>query len=61
MADELKEDAFDRTDLIRLVAVTELLLSIAERVDGDLVDEAILAELHELYDRAQSALRVSEH
>lgn len=53
----MNDDGFDRADLIRLVAVTEILLGIAERVDGDIVDEAILAELHELYDRAESALR----
>jgi hypothetical protein len=32
-------------------------LTIAERVDGEIADEAILAELHELCDRAYSALR----
>jgi hypothetical protein len=36
-------------DLIRL--------AVAERVDGEVVDEAILAELYELRDRAYSALR----
>jgi hypothetical protein len=52
----------ERGDLVRLAAATEVLLTIAERVDGDIVDEAILAELHELRDRAHSALRrVSEH
>lgn len=55
-------DPPERGDLIRLAAAAELLLSIAERVDGDLVDEAILAELHELRDRAHSALTgLSEH
>lgn len=43
--------------LVRLVGATELLLSIAEQVNGEIVDEAILAELHELRDRADSALR----
>jgi hypothetical protein len=42
---------------VRLVGATELLLSIAEQVNGEIVDEAILAELHELRDRADSALR----
>jgi hypothetical protein len=51
---------YDRADLIRLIAVTDVLLNIAERVDGDMVDEPLLADLHELRDRAESALRVSE-
>ncbi|MFL5959859.1 MAG: hypothetical protein ACJ75G_06310 [Gaiellaceae bacterium] len=52
----------DRSDLIRLAAASEVLLAIAERVDGEIVDEAILAELYELRDRAVSALRrLSEH
>jgi hypothetical protein len=51
----------DRNEVIRLAAATEVLLTIAERVDGEVVDEAILAELHELHDRAKSALhRLSE-
>ena len=62
MAGALDGDAYDRGELLRLTAVTELLLTIAERVNGDIVDEAILAELHELRDRAYSALgRLSEH
>jgi hypothetical protein len=62
MAGALDGEAYDRGDLTRLTAATELLLTIAERVDGDIVDEAILAELHELRDRAYSALgRLSEH
>lgn len=47
----------DPGDLIRLVAATEVLLAIAERIDGDIADEAILAELHELHDRSRQALR----
>jgi hypothetical protein len=47
----------DRGELVRLVATTELLLSVAERVDGEIADEAILADLYELRDRAHSALR----
>jgi hypothetical protein len=47
----------DRQALIRLAAVTELLLKIAEEIDGEIADEAILAELHELRDRTDSALR----
>ena len=50
-------DAPDRSELLRLAAVTDLLLDLAERVNGDIVDEAILAELHELRDRAELALR----
>jgi hypothetical protein len=44
-------------DLIRLLAATEIALALAERVDGDVADEAIIAELHELHDRARRALR----
>jgi hypothetical protein len=47
----------DDLTLIRLVGATELLLTLAEQVDGEIADEAILAELHELRDRAHSALR----
>jgi hypothetical protein len=47
----------DDLTLIRLVGATELLLTLAEEVDGEIADEAILAELHELRDRAHSALR----
>jgi hypothetical protein len=55
-------DPPERGELIRLAAVVEVLLPIAERVDGEIVDEAILAELYELRERAQSALRqLSEH
>ena len=51
----------DRPDLLRLAAATEVLLSVAERVDGEIADETILAELYELRDRAYSALhRLSE-
>jgi hypothetical protein len=44
-------------DLIRLIAATEIVLAIAERVDADIADDAILAELHELHERARQALR----
>ena len=47
----------DRGELIRLAAATELLLSVAERVDGEIADEVILADLYELRDRADSALQ----
>ena len=48
----------ESSDLIRLIAATEVVLAIAERVDADIADEAILAELHELHERARSALRL---
>jgi hypothetical protein len=48
----------ERGDLIRLAAVLEVLIPVAERVDGEIVDEAILGELYELLDRVQSALRL---
>jgi hypothetical protein len=46
----------DYLALIRLVGATELLLTLAEQVDGEIADEAILVELHELRDRAYAAL-----
>jgi hypothetical protein len=46
----------DVGDLLRLAAATEIVLALAERVDGDVADEAILAELQELLDRARQAL-----
>jgi hypothetical protein len=54
-------DPPERADLVRLVAVTGVLLDVAERVNGEIVDEALLADLYELRDRAESALRVSEY
>jgi hypothetical protein len=51
----------DRGELARLVGATELLLSVAERVDGKIADEATIAALYELRERAYSALlRLSE-
>ena len=46
----------NRNDLARLVGAVELLLSVAERIDGEIADEAILADLYELRDRAYAAL-----
>jgi hypothetical protein len=43
-------------DLLRVAAATAVVLSAAERLDADIVDEATLAELLELHDRAQRAL-----
>lgn len=43
-------------DLLRLAAATEVVLALAERVDGDVADEPMLAELHDLLDRANRAL-----
>jgi hypothetical protein len=57
MAGAVSSEAFDRADLVRLLAVTEVLLDVAQRVDGELVDEALMADLHELRDRAESELR----
>ena len=47
----------DYMALVRLVGATELLITLAEQVNGEIADEAILAELYELLDRANSALR----
>jgi hypothetical protein len=49
-------DPPDHNDLIRLAAIIELLLPTAERVDGELVDEAFIADLYELRDRAHTEL-----
>jgi hypothetical protein len=49
-------DRSDDGDLIRLAAAADVLLAIAERVDGEIVDEAVLAELRELRERAEAAL-----
>jgi hypothetical protein len=38
------------------VGATEFLLTLAEQISGEIADEAILAELYELRDRAYSAL-----
>ena len=46
----------DFGDLLRLAAATEIVLSLAERVDGDIADEPVIAELQELLDRANRAL-----
>jgi hypothetical protein len=52
----LNGDPPERNDLIRLTAILELLLTTAERIDGELVDEALIADLYELRERAHSAL-----
>jgi hypothetical protein len=49
-------DPPERNDLIRLTAIIELLLTTAERINGELVDEALIADLYELRERAHSAL-----
>jgi hypothetical protein len=46
----------ERDDLIRLTAIIELLLTTAERVDGELVDEALIADLYGLRERAHMTL-----
>jgi hypothetical protein len=43
-------------DLLRVIAGTEVVLSAAEKLDPDIVDEALLAELHDLHDRARRVL-----
>jgi hypothetical protein len=50
-------DPPEHNDLIRLTAIIELLLTTAERVDGELVDEALIADLCELRDRAHMTLQ----
>jgi hypothetical protein len=57
MAGTLNGEPPERGDLVRLAAATDVLLSIAERVDGEIVDEALIADLYELRDRAYSALQ----
>ena len=47
----------ERSDLVRLAAIVETLLGAAERIDGELVSEALLADLHELRDRVYVALQ----
>lgn len=49
-------DPPERNDLIRLTALIELLIPTAERINGELVDEALMADLYELRERALSAL-----
>ena len=48
-------------DLLRLIAGVEVVLSAAERLDAGMVDEAALAELHEIHDRARRELILLEH
>lgn len=47
----------ERSDLIRLAAIVEMLLGTAERVDGELVSEALIADLYELRDRVYATLQ----
>jgi hypothetical protein len=56
MASGMYGDPPERSDLIRLTAIIELLLTTAERVDGQLVDEALIADLYELRDRTHAEL-----
>jgi hypothetical protein len=53
----LSGEAPERSDLVRLAAIVELLVGTAERVDGELVSEALIADLYELRDRVYSVLR----
>lgn len=60
-ARRVDSEELHRNDLARLVGAVELLLSIAERINGEIADEAILADLYELRERAYAAmLRLSE-
>ena len=47
----------ERSDLVRLAAIVETLLGTAERVDGEFVSEALIADLYELRDRVYAALQ----
>ncbi|HJQ49806.1 MAG TPA: hypothetical protein VJ838_04780 [Gaiellaceae bacterium] len=47
----------ERSDLIRLAAIVELLIQTAQRVDGDLVSEAHIADLYELRERTYTVLQ----
>jgi hypothetical protein len=49
--------ASQRADLIRLAAVAEVLLGVAVQIDGDIVTETLLEELHGLRDRSYAALQ----
>ena len=48
-------------DLLRLTAAAEVVLNAAQRLGAEIVDEATLAELLELHDRAQRVLARVEH
>jgi hypothetical protein len=53
----LSGEAPERSELIRLAAIVDLLVGTAERLDGELVSEALLADLYELRDRVYSVLQ----
>jgi predicted regulator of Ras-like GTPase activity (Roadblock/LC7/MglB family) len=53
----LNGEAPARSDLIRLAAIIETLLGAAERVDGELVSDTLIAELYELRERVHAALQ----
>jgi hypothetical protein len=48
-------------DLLRLIAGTEVVLSAARKLDAEIVDEALLADLLDLHDRAERVLGRLEH
>lgn len=48
-------------DLLRLIAATDVALSVAEGIGANIADEATLVELRELHDRAHAALSGLEH
>lgn len=45
-----------RQDIVLLAALTRTVADLAERLDGEIADEATLAELHDLHERALAAL-----
>ena len=53
----MKGEAPERSDLVRLAAIVQVILQLEERVDGELVSEALIADLYELRDRVYAALQ----
>jgi hypothetical protein len=53
----LSGQAPERSDLVRLAAIVELLLGTVERIDAELVGEALIADVCELRDRVYAALQ----
>ena len=47
----------ERSDLIRLAAILEVLLGAAERIDDEFIGEALLADLSELRERTYAELQ----
>lgn len=53
----MSDETSERSDLMRLAAIIELLIQTAQRVDGDLVSEELIADLSELRERTYAALQ----